>query len=345
MNDSFAEKQYYNAIALGLEGDFRRIQKLRAKYENWYTAWSAIQSREMIHPNKAWQDMQEKGINLVLKDELLFPTLLREIPQCPEGIYYKGNLEAGTTPAIAIVGTRKATSSGLAITKVLASELSEIGVNIISGLALGIDATAHKGAMEANSKTVAVLARGLDNVYPAQNADIAELILKNNGAIISEYPIGVSPLAHRFIERNRLISGLSNAVIIIEAPEESGALATARFAIEQNRDVGAIPGPINHPNYKGNHSLIRSGAALIRSTSDILDLLNLDQLPLKIKKTLVLNEDETTIINIIKTSSEPISVDKIIEIGKLEPHTTQRILTLLEMKDIIREASGRYELK
>lgn len=345
MNDILTEKQAYNALAISVAGDFRRLQKIKSSHENWVTALSKSKSDVILDPDKAWQDMRSLGIDLILKNESSFPQLLKEIPQCPEGIYYKGDLQSATSPAIAIVGTRKATPSGLSIAKSISTELSKVGISIISGLALGIDAVAHNGALIAGGKTVAVLARGLDNFYPAQNIALAEFILKNNGAVISEYPTSTQPLAHRFIERNRLISGLANAVIIIEAPEESGALATARFAMEQNRDVGAIPGPVNHPNYKGNHSLIRSGAALIRDASDIFDILNLDQLPLKIIKSSELNERETTIVNILKSYSEPISVDKIIETGKLEPHTTQRILTLLEMRDIIREVGGRYELK
>ncbi len=339
-----AEKQSYNALAILKMGDFHHLKNTYAKWGDWSAAWRAEGRGSNIDPGKAWSEMRDEGIELILQDEEAFPAPLREIHQCPWGLYYKGDLSAAGSPAIAIVGTRKATSSGLTVAKNFARDLAAKGINIVSGLALGIDASAHSGALEGGGRTAAILARGLDGVYPAQNENLARKILANDGALISEYPVKSPTLPFRFIERNRITSGLSNATIIIEAPSESGALATARFALEQNRDVGAIPGPINHPNYTGNHSLIKSGAALIASVDDIIAMLNLDQLPLKIKKSPILTEDELAIMNALKSEAGALSVDKIIELGRLEPQTTQRALSLLLMKDIIRESDGRYEL-
>lgn len=338
------EIQSYNALAILKMGDFHHLKKSFDKYGSWSEAWRAEGRGGKIDPESAWNELRDLGINLILKDEAGFPELLREIHTCPWALYYRGDLAAAKNPGVAIVGTRRATTGGLNIAKNFSNKLAAAGVNIISGLALGVDTYAHTGALEGAGKTAAVLACGLDTVYPATNSQLAEKIIAGGGVVISEYPIKSETLPFRFIERNRIISGLSNATVIIEAPTESGALATAKFALEQNRDVGAIPGPVNHQNYVGNHGLIKSGAALITGPDDILAMLNLDQLPLKIKKSPVLTEDETAIVNILKLETEPLYIDKIIELVRLEPQITQRALSLLLMKDIIRENGGRFEI-
>lgn len=344
MSKFIEEKKYYNALSLHLFADYKKLSATREKYGSWYEAYRASSAKLDIE--NEWTKLGERGVSFLLKEEDGFPELLREIHDCPWGIYYKGKLGGISSPAVAIVGTRRATASGLTIAKKFAADLARAGISTVSGLALGIDTAAHRGTLEGGQPTYAVLARGLDGVYPEQNKNLSDEILANGGAVISEYPLGSPTLPFRFLERNRIVSGLSKMIVVIEAPEESGALVTAKFATEQNRDVGAIPGPINHPNYHGNHSLLKSGAALLTSAEDILNALNIEpqKLPFRENKLKNLSESERAVLEALKFVGNGATVDKILKLAKLETANTQSALTLLLIKDIIRESSGRYEL-
>ncbi|MBN2197602.1 DNA-processing protein DprA [Candidatus Wolfebacteria bacterium] len=281
-----------------------------------------------------------------------FPSLLKEIPNPPSEIYILGDLSQGAllkNEKIAIVGTRKATFQGKAIAKKIAKELSQKGMVIVSGLAMGIDTAAHEGAIEAGGKTIAVLACGLDNIYPRQNENLAQKIIDFGGIIISEYPIGAPPFPNQFLERNRIVSGLSIASIVIEAPVRSGALVTARLAAEQGREVFVIPGSIENTNYYGSHKLIRDGARLAVSVEDILEDLGLVK-ECENQDTEVLIEEindknQLFIIKVIKQAGKAINIDKIIEITKLEPQMVNQSLTLLLMKGLIEEVREGYIIK
>jgi len=226
---------------------------------------------------------QDRQIKIISQKNPEYPSLLKEIQNPPEKLYVLGNLPSeplANRPKIAIVGTRKATAQGRLLAKEIARKLTELGVIIVSGLAMGIDTSAHEGAVKAGGQTIAVLANGLDTIYPRQNENLAKKILELDGAIISEYPTNTPSFPNQFLERNRIISGLSIATIIIEAPERSGSLATANWAVEQGREVFVFPGPIDHPNYRGSHKLIRDGARLIGSIEDLLeDLDNCGSMP------------------------------------------------------------------
>ena len=214
---------------------------------------------------------------------------------------------------------------------------------------MGIDTAAHEGALTGNGKTVAVLACGLDEIYPRQNENLAKKILETNGAIISEYPIGTPAYPDQFLARNRIVSGLSVATIVIEAPIDSGALVTARLAAEQGREVFIIPGPINHPNYRGSHKLIRDGARLTTSIEDILEDLGSEILNSKIQsaswRTKIQNiEDKSQllILKIIQGAGKPLNLDKIIEITKLEPQIVSQTIAILTIQEIIKETEKGY---
>ena len=283
------------------------------------------------------------SINIINKEDLRYPALLKEIPDAPEKIYVLGELPLDPPPTslrignpkIAIVGTRKATDQGKIIAKKIAERLTNLGVIIVSGLAMGIDTAAHEGAIAANGKTIAVLANGLDKIYPAQNENLAKKILELNGAIISEYEPGKPALEHQFLERNRIVSGLSVATIVIEAPERSGSIVTARLAAEQGREVFVFPGPVNHPNYAGSHKLIRDGARLVSSIEDILEDLNLEIKNLKTEKLKhdakfnIIDKNQKIIYATLQKSSKPLHIDKIIEITKLEPQIANQAIAFL----------------
>ena len=202
-----------------------------------------------------------------------YPKLLKEIPDPPYLLYIRGQLP-NTSKAIAIVGTRKASDEGKELAHNIAFELAKENFVIVSGLALGIDTAAHQGTLRAKGKTISVLGNSIDDVYPSDNKPLATQIVESKGAVISEYGPGEKIEKENFLRRNRIVSGLSIATVVIEAPARSGSLATARLAGEQGRDVFVVPGNVNDENYKGSNSLIRDGALLVRSAKDVLEVVN-----------------------------------------------------------------------
>ena len=211
----------------------------------------------------------QPGNALVTLADAAYPRSLLEIPDLPALLYVKGRVECLGTRGIAVVGSRNATAQGLANAESLARALSRAGLTIVSGLALGIDAAAHRGALDGAGSSVGVLGTGIDVLYPARNAPLFTL-LATGGAIVSEFPLGTPPVAANFPRRNRIISGLARGVLVVEAALDSGSLITARLAGEQGRDVFAVPGSIHSPLSKGCHALIKQGAKLVESAEDVL---------------------------------------------------------------------------
>lgn len=332
------DAKYYNAAAVALKGSYAKLSRSLEKYGSWKKTWENI--KDAPDPEKEYAKLANLDIRLLLKEDAAYPALLREIPLPPFGIYVLGNLEYAD-PAVAIIGTRAATPQGRATAKTFAASLAQAGIPIISGLALGIDAEAHRGALEANGKTIAVLGTPLDNLYPKQNEQIAVEILKNDGAIISEFPLGHAYHPSNFLARNRIVSGLSRGILIVEAPERSGSLATARFAIDQNRDIFVIPGNISSHNHKGSHALIKSGAMLVTQPEDILEFLNV--IPETTDKNISeLTEDEQLIVEVVKTG--PLSTEQILDATGSEISKLNQLLALLTIKGIIKELNGKYSI-
>lgn len=333
ITDKNSEKQYFNAINIALNADYQKIKSI--KTARWREAWLKLQKDfPKIDSEKEYEKLEKTGIKLTLNEDENFPELLKEIPWPPFAIYTKG--EFRPIKSIAIVGTRKASFQGKSTAKQIAKELAESGLQIISGLALGIDESAHQGALEGGGITAAVLPTGLNNVYPRQNCALAEKIIKNNGVLISEFSLNYRPYPSSFIQRNRIISALSLATVIIEAPEKSGALATARFALEQNREVFVVPGPIANFNYKGSHQLIKDGAGLITCTKDVLDNLGIksrNKIESDIEK---ITKEEKLILNAINQLGWPASIDKISEISKIQIQKVNQIIAFLTIKGILK---------
>jgi len=283
-------------------------------------------------------------IEVLYQKHQQYPPLLLETERCPKQLYYRGTISDWTKPHIAIVGTRKATKEGLATSKLFARELASCGCVIVSGLALGIDGAAHEGALEAHGKTLAVLGNGLDAIYPRQHEGLAKKIIESGGCIFSEYPENTPSYPNQFLERNRIVAGISIATLVIEAPIRSGSIATARLAIESGREVFVIPGPITNKNYEGSHSLLRNGARLVTSSKDILEDLDIKK---EVNTRNIFTSDDSvsrTIIETLQTSSNPMGVDTIIEITHLEPRKVQEALTLLALDDVIRDVGGKFIL-
>src|SRR3989338_5763438 len=338
------EAKYYNALNVLHNGSYAKLQTLLGEFQSWENAYNQkLKNGESIDADKEWQKLKDKNISLITKENAGYPALLKEISSPPLGIYVLGNLSYNQ-PAAAIVGTRKASPQGKELAYSFAKQLSAAGIPIISGFVIGIDESAHRGALDAEGKTIAVLGTPLDNIYPKQNEKVAESILEKNGAIISEYHLNYRYHPSNFLIRNRIISGLSNAAVIIEAPEKSGAIATAGFANEQNREVFVVPGNITSPNYRGSNKLIKDGAMLITDIQDIFDYFNFKNQPAKIAAQGG-NDDEKKIISIFQShSSKKITADQLLGLAGTNLSNLNKILAMLVIKGIVKESNGEYFL-
>jgi len=283
-------------------------------------------------------------IEVIKKSSRDYPKILKEIHNPPKQLYVRGNLPKDHNLNFAIVGTRAASDYGRTLAFKIAKELAELGFNIVSGLALGIDTQAHLGALEGKGRTTAVMGSAIDDnsVYPSENLNLVKKIISSGGAVISEYEPGTKSEIWFFPERNRIIAGLSQGVLVVEAPEKSGALITARAALEQNREVFAIPGSIFSKNSFGANNLIKSGAKMVTAVDDILEELNLADLKTKkgIKEEENLTEEEKIILNIIE--KESIHIDKICKESKMAAGKVLSIVSVLEIRGIIKNIGGKF---
>lgn len=298
--------------------------------------------------------LQDSGINLISLVDADYPLLLKEIYDPPVGLYVRGSLIANDL-SVAFVGSRKASPYGRTATQALVRPLASLDLTIVSGLAYGIDAEAHKAALAVQGRTVAVLGGGIDNLtlYPRAHRGLANQIIEQGGAIISEYPPGTEPRPEFFPQRNRLVAGVSQVIVVIEAAKESGALITARVALAENREVFAVPGPINSSVSQGTNNLLKEGAAPATEAQDILESLTLKKVigsPIKRDKwkpkkrepkesqPLPLTPSEKLLCVL---SSEPQSIDTIVIVSKLPAHEASAALSLLELEDRVRDVGGK----
>jgi DNA processing protein len=305
---------------------------------------------------KAKQAMHEWGIRLLVRESPDYPVVLAGLPDAPPYLFVRGTVEERDRAAVAIVGTRHATEYGKGIASKLASDLAQRGITVVSGLARGVDTQAHKGALDAGGRTFAVCGCGLDVAYPSENRALMEQI-ENAGACISEFAPTVHPEAWHFPARNRIISGLSVGVLVVEAAERSGALITADFALEQGREVFAVPGNIHKAQSKGAHALIKAGATLVDSVDDILTALNSRALPFedlqkaqKTRKAEVGTGPKTSGIRPDLSAAEnrvhlaldvePRHVDDIAAIANMGAGEVNATLVMLELKGAARRLPG-----
>ncbi len=310
-----------------------------------------------------FEKVKEIGGDVLVLDDGSYPYLLREIDDPPITLYVKGDWQACfDAPCVAIVGSRRCSTYGANASEMLSRDLAANGICIVSGLARGIDTAAHRGAIDGKGRTIAVLGTGIGQVYPKENAKLVDEILANGGAIVSQFPLETPPLSENFPYRNRIISGLSLGVLIIEASERSGSLITARLAMEQNREVLAVPGNITSKNSFGTNYLIKSGAALVQQWQDVVSALPSEIsaaiLPPKIDEKATenkaektnsmpanLSENESVIYKILSPDS-PVHIDFLLEQSELSFGDLNAALLGLEMRDLIREMAGkRYARK
>lgn len=288
---------------------------------------------------------REHGIDILTEAHTDYPRPLREIHDPPGVLFMRGTLKPDDALAVGIVGTRHGTQYGLRQAERLAGSLARAGLTIISGLARGIDAAAHRGAMAAGGRTIGVLASGVMNIYPPEHDQLAEEVIAH-GALISESPPRAAPLSGTFPQRNRIISGLSLGIIVVEAAERSGALITARHAMEQGREVFAVPGNVDSRTSRGCHQLIRDGAKLVESADDVLEELGplVEAVPrddgqvIHHPAELLLNELEQQVLSAISGEATPI--DQIVAETGLPVPQVLSTLSALEMRRLIRRLSG-----
>lgn len=287
-------------------------------------------------------------INVITLNDKLYPKLLKEIPGAPFLLYIRGNIEilGKLGPTIAVVGTRLITSYGEAVTRQLTADLVSRGFIIVSGMAYGVDTVAHQTAIDTGGQTIAVLGCGVDVIHPRSNTTLYWKIIKKYGLVISEFPIGQFAAKGLFPARNRIISGLSLGTVVTEGAADSGALITARFALEQGREVFAVPGPITSSLSKGPTSLLKQGAKLVTEVKDILEELNIKNIQInpafakamggrQLSKDL--SDEEKKIIEILR--NENLHFDDLIRLTKIESAKLSGILTILEIKKIIKNFS------
>ncbi len=356
------EKIYAHAFNSVPKIGSKKLRRIQKYFKNFESAWHCANQTEFIkagieekvarvisekqsdtRPDSLWQELAEEKVDCLAYDEKTYPQALLEIHSPPLLLYRRGKLEKTDSLAVAIVGTRKMSDYGQQMAIQLASELAANSITIISGLAIGIDSIAHQAALDAGGRTIAVLGGSVaqGEVFPKLNAKLGEKITEQ-GALLSEYVPGVPPLKQNFPVRNRLISGMSVGVIVIEAARRSGALITAWQALEQNREVMAVPGNVNATMSQGTNLLIKKGAALIRNTEDVLDVLSLEE-PKQIQEARkILPETETEKEILAALDSEPKSLDKIMSLTKFDVNVISSTLSVMEVKGFVKQFGKGY---
>ncbi len=336
-----------------------RVALLRRHFSSLKDAWEApadqlakagfntelindiIKHRADTKPEVLVAKLQQLNISAITLVDDDYPKLLSQIFDPPPVLFYKGDIKILNRTCLAVVGTRKASAYGLQITTELMLTLANANLVIVSGLAYGIDTAAHRATLQLGGLTAAVLACGLDNIYPTTNTPLAENIIKNGGLILTEYPPGTAPLKQNFPYRNRIIAGVSRATLVIEGAEDSGSLITAKSALEANREVLAVPGNIFSPQSKGTNQLLKQGAHVVTEAQDVLNVLGLEvltqaHLPLA-------SSEQIAVLNYL--THEPQTIDEIVRASGMNPPELMSQITMLEVGGYIRDLGGQKYVK
>ena len=292
--------------------------------------------RPKISPEAEMEKIDRYGVKVFTYHDPGYPSRLKEIYDYPPLIYVRGSLLPEDEWCLAVVGTRRATVYGRQVTEEMVADLAKSKITIVSGLAKGIDSVAHNSALEAGGRSIAIFACGLDTVYPSENVNLARRIMQQ-GALVSEYPLGTRPRADNFPRRNRIMSGMSLGVLVVEAGETSGAMITAHLALEQNREVLAIPGSILSPASRGTNHLIQEGAKLVGDYTDILEELNLTAVAHQIEMKEIMPASDTESLLLKQLSTEPTHIDEICRNSGLPVSTVSGTLTMMELKGLVRQ--------
>jgi DNA processing protein len=298
-----------------------------------------LEARRNLDPDRVYEKFLQSQARIVTQEDEAYPRLLKNIYDPPYLLYYQGSLPAEDDLCIALVGSRRSTPYGRHTAETIARELAEKGVWVISGLARGIDTWSHRGCLKGGGKTVAVLGSGIDLIYPRENKDLFREII-SMGAVISEFPPGTPPLPQHFPARNRIISGMSRGVVVVEAAEKSGSLITVDFALEHGRDVFAVPGPVTSIMSRGTHRLIRQGAKLVENAFDILEeYLEVENPPVEFD-LFSFSPKEREILELMMGGAA--HFDVLVEKSGLPAGEMASQLTLWEIKGLIKQLPGKY---
>ena len=342
-----------------------RIKRLQGYFPNFGQIWRAnsteikqagieenianefVSARINIDPDSLMARVAKENIKILTLSDNIYPKLLSEIYDPPPLLFYLGEVKPDDGFAISVVGARKYTHYGQQVTEKIVYDLAKNGITIVSGLALGIDALAHATTLEAGGRTVAVLGSGIDrfSIYPADNRYLAEKIVTGGGLVISEFPLGTAPLKFNFPQRNRIISGLSRGTLVIEAGIKSGSLITAGFALDQNREVFAVPGNIFSDNSAGTNELIKKGAKPVTSATEIMEALDLANITSYINSKTIITESREEEVILSFLSHEPIHVDELIRLSDLNVSQINGTLVLMEMKGMIKNLGNQSYVK
>jgi len=325
------------------EAELRGVAQLRPEVVE-----RIIHYREILEPEKIAEELQKKNVRVVFYGHPDYPPYLAEIAHPPLILYVSGNFPIPEKPLLAVVGARQATPYGIEVAKSLSRELARLGWGIVSGMARGIDTAAHLGALQENGYTIAVLGCGIDICYPRENYKLKERIAQE-GCLLTEFPLGTKPEAKNFPIRNRIISGCTLGTLVVEAEEKSGALITAAFALEQGREVFAVPGPITSTRSKGTHALIKQGAKLVEKVEDIIEEFPYlswpdgykQQEPKDVEPELA--EEERLVLQQI--TLEPVHLDEVASGVGFSVARVSGILTALELKGVVRQLPGGYYIR
>jgi DNA processing protein len=295
--------------------------------------------REGFNPEAELKKLDRLNVTLLIWDSPTYPRLLAEVDNPPPVLYLRGSQAPQDEWAVAVVGTRKATAYGKDVTRLIVGDLAKNGVTIVSGLAYGIDTVAHQAALDFNGRTLAVLGCGVDVVYPAENRKLSQAIIEN-GALISEFPLGTQPDSSHFPRRNRIMSGLSLGTLLVEGSLKSGAMITAKYALEQGRDVFAVPGSILRECGEAPNHLIQNGAKLVTKAADILEELNLTLLAQHTEAREMIPDNDTEAVLLKALSADPTHIDDLGHATHLPPAELSSTLTLMELKGMVRHVGG-----
>ncbi len=360
---SIGDRRYWIAFRLAEVASTNRLHALIDTFGSLEAAWKAdaarlrsvlggrertlanvIRTRETLDLDRAIDHLDRAGVSVVTVADDGYPRLLREIAAPPPVLFYRGELRETDAHAVAIVGTRRATAYGRDLAVSIAKGLAEAGVTVVSGLATGIDGHAHRAALDAGGRTFAVLGSGIHDIYPREHAALAKRVAEQ-GALISDNLPDAKPDRWNFPARNRIISGLSLGVVVVEAPEKSGALITVDFAADQGRDVFAVPGLATSSTSAGCLRILRDGARLVRNADDVLEDLRLRSHaePTETQQPLVLDDDERRVLNVL--TSEPQHIDDVVEACGLGLPQVSGLLLTLELQQLVRNVGAHFYVR
>ncbi|KPK45680.1 MAG: hypothetical protein AMJ77_07035 [Dehalococcoidia bacterium SM23_28_2] len=322
--------------------------ELRAAGLDEKTAATIVAQRPRISPEAEMERLAKYGVQAItwnapaypprLKEiyDLAYPPRLKEIYDLPPVLYLRGELTEADEWALAVVGTRRPTPYGRQVAEHLAADLASQKITLVSGLARGIDSIVHRAALDCGGRTIAVMACGLDIVYPREHLKLAQEV-REQGALVSDYPLGIQPQGQFFPRRNRIMSGLSLGVLVVEGDLKSGALITANLALEQNREVFAVPGSVFSAQSRGTNRLIQEGAKLVQGVQDILEELNLTMVPQQLEMKELAPADDTEQLLLRHISTEPIHIDEVRRRSGLPIAAVSSALAMLELKGLVRQ--------